>query len=103
MFIGTEPDAELEANKAISQKFIEATDDEKDEKLYNWLCALDEKARVVVFANTKRRVDACARNFAEFGAVSIHGDKQVRPHSCLLGGHDSYFSSPPTLRGDALF
>lgn len=54
---------------------MQATDDEKDDKMYSLLCGLAEGSRVVVFANTKRRVDVCARNFAEFGTVAIHGDK----------------------------
>jgi superfamily II DNA/RNA helicase len=35
----------------------------------------EEGSRVVVFCNTKRRVDVCQRNFAEFGCVAVHGDK----------------------------
>jgi len=76
VFIGTNADAELEANKAVSQTFIHATDDEKDNKLWEFLGTLTDGARVVVFANTKRRVDVCARTFSDFGTVAIHGDKQ---------------------------
>ena len=46
-------EAELAANTAVSQRFIYATDDEKDNKLYNELCQLEEGSRVIVFANTK--------------------------------------------------
>ena len=37
IFIGTGPDAELEANKAVSQRFIRSTDDEKDKRLMELL------------------------------------------------------------------
>jgi superfamily II DNA/RNA helicase len=52
-------DAELAANRAVSQVFIEAQDDAKDAKLWKVLTEdLDmSKSRIVVFANTKRRVD----------------------------------------------
>jgi superfamily II DNA/RNA helicase len=62
----------------------QATDDEKDEKMYNLLCELDAGSRVVVFANTKRRVDACSRIFAEFGSVAIHGDKAQHERDAAL-------------------
>ena len=39
LFMG-DKDAELEANKAVSQTFIQATDDEKDKKLFDFLSAL---------------------------------------------------------------
>ena len=42
VFIGTSADAELEANTAVSQTFIQARDDEKDLKMYNLL----QKVRV---------------------------------------------------------
>lgn len=69
------PNAELEANKSISQTFIQATDDEKDNKMYDILCGLNEQSRVVVFANTKRRVEMLAKIFNEFGTCAVHGDK----------------------------
>ena len=34
VFIGTSADAELEANPAVSQTFIQARDDEKDQQMY---------------------------------------------------------------------
>ncbi len=69
------PDAELEANKSISQTFIQATDDEKDKKMYDLLCGFKDDSRVVVFANTKRRVEMLAKVFYEFGTCAVHGDK----------------------------
>ena len=75
---------ELEANRAVSQEFIEAQDDEKDDKLWTFLSGLDEASRVVVFANTKRRVDVCARTFGAFGSVAIHGDKRQDEREAAL-------------------
>jgi hypothetical protein len=43
--VGTNPDAELEANKAVSQLFIKATDDEKDAKLYKLFCDMYEEGK----------------------------------------------------------
>ena len=104
VFIGTSADAELEANTAVSQTFIQARDDEKDLKMYNLLQTLGEGARVVVFANTKRRVDVCARNFAEFGTVAIHGDKQQHERdkalaSFIAGDYPLMFATDVAARG----
>ncbi|KOO32954.1 dead deah box [Chrysochromulina tobinii] len=68
----------------VSQAFVHATDDEKDAKLYQSLCELEEGARVIVFANTKRRVDNLAKTFAEFGTCAIHGDKQQKDRESAL-------------------
>ncbi|EKX45601.1 hypothetical protein GUITHDRAFT_71226, partial [Guillardia theta CCMP2712] len=57
IFVDGGEDAELSANKAVKQRFVHATDDEKDAKLWKILVELPENARVVCFANTKRRVD----------------------------------------------
>lgn len=78
IFVGEgEVDGELAANKAISQRFIQARDHEKDEKLYNLICEFPDESRVVVFANTKRRVENLSKTFSAegFGTVSVHGDK----------------------------
>ena len=79
-------DGELVANKAVKQTFVEAQDDMKDEKLYNLLCAMDEKASVVVFANTKRRVDMVAKLFWQegFSTCAVHGDKQQHERDAAL-------------------
>ncbi|KAJ1492287.1 P-loop containing nucleoside triphosphate hydrolase protein [Baffinella frigidus] len=78
VFIQGGEDAELEANKAVSQEFIESTDDEKDKKLWGILQGLPKDARVIIFANTKRRVDYLQKGLWEEGlsTCSIHGDKQ---------------------------
>jgi superfamily II DNA/RNA helicase len=79
-------DGELEANKAVTQTFIEAQDDEKDKKLYELLCSLDDKASVVVFANTKRRVDYIADIFWKegFSTCAVHGDKPQQERDASL-------------------
>jgi superfamily II DNA/RNA helicase len=87
IFIGEGGDgAELAANKAVSQKFVHATDDEKDKKMYDILCELPEGSRVVAFANTKRRVENLAKTFWEFGfgTVSVHGDKRQNEREAAL-------------------
>ena len=78
--------AELAANKAVSQRFVHATDDEKDKKMYDVLCELPEGSRVVAFANTKRRVENLAKTFWDFGfgTVSVHGDKKQNEREAAL-------------------
>ncbi|KAJ1640460.1 P-loop containing nucleoside triphosphate hydrolase protein [Pavlovales sp. CCMP2436] len=86
LFIGGGVDCELEANTAVSQLFVHATDDEKDKKLYEFLCALEPGARVVVFANTKRRVESLSKRFYDegFGTCAIHGDKKQNERDASL-------------------
>ena len=82
LFIGNAgDDAELEANKSVSQLFVKATDDEKEAKLFDILVKLHDDTlgkggyRVVIFANTKNRVDRLTKIFAswEFGTCAVHG------------------------------
>jgi len=77
---------ELVANKAVTQTFIEAQDDEKDKKLYDLLVALDEKSSVVIFANTKRRVDFVSSYLWRegFSSCAVHGDKQQRERDAAM-------------------
>jgi superfamily II DNA/RNA helicase len=77
IFVGGGVDAELSANTSVEQQFVHATDDEKDKKLYDLLCGLDENARVIAFANTKRRCEYLAKLFWDegFGSCAIHGDR----------------------------
>mmetsp|Transcript_3926 Transcript_3926/g.5992 ORF Transcript_3926/g.5992 Transcript_3926/m.5992 type:complete len:507 (+) Transcript_3926:89-1609(+) len=79
-------DGELVANKAVKQTFVEAQDDEKDRKLYNILCGLDENSSVVIFANTKRRVDFVAKMLWQEGFTScaVHGDKAQHERDASL-------------------
>ena len=79
-------DGELVANKSVKQTFVEAQDDMKDKKLYDLLCAMNENASVVVFANTKRRVDMVAKLFWQegFTTCAVHGDKQQHERDAAL-------------------
>eukprot|EP01048_Picozoa_sp_COSAG05_P007661 COSAG05_NODE_546_length_8763_cov_12.991228_7_plen_525_part_00 len=104
VFIGTSADAELEANTAVSQTFIQARDDVKDEKLWELLENLKEGSRVVCFANTKRRVDVCQKNFKDFGSVAIHGDKRQDERDKALaqfvkGDYPLMFATDVAARG----
>ena len=89
VFVG-EPDGALAANKAVTQTFVEAQDDEKDKKLYDLLCGLDLAANkttsVVIFANTKRRVDFVANTFWNegFATCAVHGDKPQHERDASL-------------------
>jgi len=86
IFVGNNGDGELAANKAVTQTFVEAQDDEKDKKLYDILCNLDEKSSVVIFANTKRRVDYVANAFWQegFTTCAVHGDKAQNERDAAL-------------------
>jgi len=86
VFVGGAGDGELAANKAVTQTFVEAQDDEKDKKLYDLLCTLEDTASVVIFANTKRRVDFVAKTFWQegFSTVAVHGDKPQRERDASL-------------------
>ncbi|KAL1519911.1 hypothetical protein AB1Y20_023400 [Prymnesium parvum] len=79
-------DAGPVANISVSQEFVHATDDEKEKKLYDLLCELEEGSRVIAFANTKRRCEHLATLFWNegFGSCAIHGDKpQAERESAL--------------------
>ncbi|CAJ1422033.1 unnamed protein product [Effrenium voratum] len=68
---------ELAANKAVSQEFFRLGDDEKDDKLWQILSGLSDDAKVICFANTKRRIDGFQKTFwaKGFESVALHGDK----------------------------
>jgi len=68
---------ELAANKAVSQEFFRLGDDEKDDKLWQILSGLSDDAKVICFANTKRRIDSFQKTFWSkgFDSVALHGDK----------------------------
>mmetsp|Transcript_3853 Transcript_3853/g.6480 ORF Transcript_3853/g.6480 Transcript_3853/m.6480 type:complete len:486 (+) Transcript_3853:109-1566(+) len=68
---------DLAANKAVSQEFFEIGDEDKEEKLWRILDVMTDDAKVIVFGNTKRRVDALTKAFIGRGyaAVGLHGDK----------------------------
>jgi len=77
---------ELQANASVTQSFIHATDDEKDQRMYDFLCTLQHGSRVVAFANTKRRCETLAKTFWDqgFGVVAVHGDKPQRDREKAL-------------------
>jgi len=69
---------ELAANKAVSQEFFKLGDDEKDNKLWQILSGLPDNAKMICFANTKRRIEGFYKTFTGKGydCVALHGDKQ---------------------------
>jgi superfamily II DNA/RNA helicase len=77
---------ELQANASVTQSFVHATDDEKDQRMYDFLCTLQHGSRVVAFANTKRRCETLAKTFWDqgFGVVAVHGDKPQRDREKAL-------------------
>ena len=80
---------ELSANRAVTQKFIKAQDDEKDKHMYDLLSNLPEGARVVAFANTKRRVEMLSKTFWDFGfgTCAVHGARPEAEIPKRLGQH----------------
>jgi len=58
----------------------------KIKKLYDLLCGLKETSSVVIFANTKRRVDYVAKAFWDegFSTVAVHGDKPQHERDASL-------------------
>eukprot|EP00441_Pelagodinium_beii_P014265 CAMPEP_0197652788 /NCGR_PEP_ID=MMETSP1338-20131121/34659_1 /TAXON_ID=43686 ORGANISM="Pelagodinium beii, Strain RCC1491" /NCGR_SAMPLE_ID=MMETSP1338 /ASSEMBLY_ACC=CAM_ASM_000754 /LENGTH=482 /DNA_ID=CAMNT_0043227731 /DNA_START=47 /DNA_END=1495 /DNA_ORIENTATION=+ len=68
---------ELSANKAVSQQFHKLGDDEKDDKLWKILSELPDDAKMICFANTKRRIEGFYKTFTGKGydCVALHGDK----------------------------
>lgn len=89
IFVDGGADAELEANKSVSQRFIDANDMAKDGELYKVLVQLAESGkeyRAVVFANTKSRVDKLTRVFWDegFGVCCVHGGKAQKDRDSAL-------------------
>ena len=113
VFVGMNPDAELEANKSVSQLFIKATDDEKDAKLYKLFCEITAEkdgkkpdVRAIIFANTKRRVDHLTKLFWDegFAPCAIHGDKKQEERDASLkqfatGERNLMFATDVAARG----
>jgi superfamily II DNA/RNA helicase len=68
---------ELAANKAVSQEFVKLGDDEKDAKLHRILYDMGEKTKIIIFANTKNRINNLQKTVWGFGydCVAMHGDK----------------------------
>eukprot|EP00947_MAST-08B_sp_MAST-8B-sp1_P002842 g2842.t1 len=78
LFVESGEDAELKANTAVTQRIVKAQDDEKDAKLMEVLNALAADAKIICFANTKRRVEYLSKSLwgEGWGTVAIHGDKK---------------------------
>lgn len=69
---------ELEANKAISQEFHKLGDDEKEHILWKILATqLPDTAKMIVFANTKNRIDNLNKVFKGKGyeCAPLHGGR----------------------------
>jgi len=68
---------ELAANKSVTQEFVKLNDDEKDNKLWRFMDTFTDKEKVIVFANTKRRIDKLSSNVLSSGyhCVVMSGDK----------------------------
>jgi len=68
---------ELAANTAVLQEFFKLDDDEKEARLWRIVDGLQDDAKMIIFANTKRRIDALQKTFWAHGfqAAALHGDK----------------------------
>jgi len=69
---------ELAANKAVSQQFFNLGDDEKENKLWRILYDLGEGTKIIIFANTKNRINKLQKEVWNNGydCIAMHGDKQ---------------------------
>lgn len=75
------------ANKAITQTFMKSDDDEKDVKLCRYLTNLDDKAKIIIFANTKNRINKLQKTLWEmlgWETVAMHGDKSQQERDAGL-------------------
>eukprot|EP00927_Polykrikos_kofoidii_P061458 TRINITY_DN5629_c0_g1_i1.p1 TRINITY_DN5629_c0_g1~~TRINITY_DN5629_c0_g1_i1.p1 ORF type:complete len:518 (-),score=94.90 TRINITY_DN5629_c0_g1_i1:95-1648(-) len=68
---------DLAANKAIRQEFHNLGDDEKDDKLLRLLYDMGDDSKVIIFANTKNRINNLQKTLWKSGydCVAMHGDK----------------------------
>eukprot|EP00929_Paragymnodinium_shiwhaense_P117849 TRINITY_DN8921_c0_g1_i1.p1 TRINITY_DN8921_c0_g1~~TRINITY_DN8921_c0_g1_i1.p1 ORF type:complete len:518 (+),score=181.12 TRINITY_DN8921_c0_g1_i1:104-1657(+) len=68
---------ELAANKAVSQQFFNLGDDEKENKLWRLLYDMGEGTKIIIFANTKNRINKLQKSCWDNGydSVAMHGDK----------------------------
>jgi len=68
---------ELSANKAVSQEFFALDDDEKENKLWRILYDMGEKTKIIIFANTKNRINKLQKEVWKNGydCIAMHGDK----------------------------
>eukprot|EP00658_Telonema_sp_P-2_P002949 TRINITY_DN11085_c0_g2_i4.p1 TRINITY_DN11085_c0_g2~~TRINITY_DN11085_c0_g2_i4.p1 ORF type:complete len:289 (-),score=84.62 TRINITY_DN11085_c0_g2_i4:312-1178(-) len=68
---------ELAANKAVSQKFYRLDDTQKEVQLWKIWDEITESDKMIVFANTKRRIDNLQKTIwgCGYNCVAMHGDK----------------------------
>jgi len=68
---------ELAANTAVCQEFLKKGDDEKEDALWRILADLPDDAKLICFANTKRRIEGLQKVFWEkgFESAALHGDR----------------------------
>lgn len=97
---------ELAANKAVSQQFFKLSDDEKESKLWSILNALSPSEKVIVFANTKRRIDNLQKAVwaSGYDCVAMHGEKSQRERDAGLakfvsGETQTMFATDVCARG----
>lgn len=68
---------ELAANKAVSQEFFKLDDDEKEAKLWRILYDMGENTKIIIFGNTKNRINKLQKEVWNQGYdnIAMHGDK----------------------------
>lgn len=68
---------ELSANKAVSQEFFNLGDDEKENKLWRILYDMPEATKIIIFGNTKNRINNLQKAVWKQGydCIAMHGDK----------------------------
>lgn len=97
---------ELAANRAVTQEFYKRDDDEKEETLWKIINGLPEDTKMIVFANTKRRIDKLEKTVWEFGwkCIAMHGDKTQQEREAgfkkfLAGDAPLMFATDVCARG----
>jgi len=88
---------ELAANKAVSQEFFKLGDDEKEAKLWKLMDGMKEDAKVIVFANTKRRITNLQKAVwnSGYNCVALHGD--MKQHDRDVSYADFVSGKAPVL------
>jgi superfamily II DNA/RNA helicase len=68
---------ELAANKAVTQEFFKLDDDEKENKLWRILYDMGENTKILIFGNTKNRINKLQKAVWDNGydCIAMHGDK----------------------------
>merc|ERR1712139_623716 len=68
---------ELSANKAVTQEFFKLDGDEKENKLWRILYDMPEKTKIIIFGNTKNRINKLQKAVWNQGydCIAMHGDR----------------------------